>query len=84
MDRRGKSFAPGNRFGKGRQAGSRNNVTLACDELMDGEGAAITQKVIEMAKAGYRTAIRLCMDRLYPPRREGRLKMGIAGYDHRQ
>lgn len=69
-NKRGKPFERGNQHGKGRPVGSRNKTTLALEEILEGEGEAITRKLIERAKAGDMVAIRLCMDRLYPPRRE--------------
>ena len=64
----GKPFQPGNRYGRGRPAGSRNKATIAMQDLLDGEGEAITLKAIELAKAGNETALRLCLDRLIAPR----------------
>jgi hypothetical protein len=64
---RGKPFPVGN---PGRPAGTPNKRTLALQELVDGEGEAITQKAIELAKAGDATAIRLMLDRLLPPRKD--------------
>ena len=55
---------------KGRPQGSRHKTTFAIDELLDGDAEAITRKAIEMAKAGDTVALRLCMDRLAPPRRD--------------
>ena len=40
------------------------------DALIDGEADAITRKCIELAKAGDGPALRLCMERLVPPRKE--------------
>jgi len=77
VQKRGRPFGPGNRIGKGRPAGSRNKVTLASEELLEGEGETITRKAIEMAKEGDHVAMRLCMDRFYPPRRERRLKLDL-------
>ena len=37
---------------------------------MDGESDAITRKAIELAKAGDMTAIRLCLERILPPRKD--------------
>ena len=53
----------------GRPAGSRNRLTLALEELMDGEIEAITRKVIDTAKGGDMAAIRFVMDRVLPPAR---------------
>lgn len=54
----------------GRPQGSRNKATLAMEALMESEADNITRKCIEKAKEGDMAAIRLCMDRLYPPRKD--------------
>ena len=54
----------------GRAAGSRNRATLAIEALLEGEGEALTRKAIELAKAGDMQALRLCLDRLVPPRKD--------------
>jgi len=38
--------------------------------LLDGEAEALTRKVIELALTGDSMALRLCLDRILPPRRE--------------
>ena len=64
-------FAPGNKIGKnGRPQGSRNKATLAIEKLLEGEAEALTRKAIELAKDGDMQALRLCMERLCPPRRD--------------
>jgi hypothetical protein len=69
--KRGKPFAPGQSGNPaGRPVGSRNKATLAIDALLDGEGEALTRKAIELAKAGDMQALKLCMDRIVPPRRD--------------
>src|SRR5687767_6786868 len=64
---RGKPFERGNR---GRPKGSRNMTTLAIEKLLDGEARAITRKAIEMALSGDGPALRLCLERLAPPRKD--------------
>jgi hypothetical protein len=64
---RGRPFARGN---AGRPKGSRNKTTLVLEALLDGDGEALTQKAVEMALAGDATALRLCMDRILPPRKD--------------
>lgn len=54
----------------GRPKGSLNQTTLACQELLEGEAEAITRKAVEKALAGDLTAIRLCLERIIPPRKE--------------
>jgi hypothetical protein len=58
----------GNPAGKAR--GTRNKVTLAIEALLDGEAEALTRKAIELAKGGDMAALRLCLDRLAPPRKD--------------
>jgi hypothetical protein len=52
----------------GRPKGSRNKTTLAIEALLEGEAEALTRKAIERALEGDMAALRLCMDRLAPPR----------------
>ncbi|MSO66295.1 MAG: hypothetical protein EXQ82_00465 [Pseudolabrys sp.] len=54
----------------GRPKGARNKATLAAEALLDGEAEAITRKAIELAKGGDMTAIRLCLERIIPARRD--------------
>ena len=68
---RGRPFEAG-RSGNpsGRPKGARNRATLAVEALLDDEAEALTRKVIELALAGNIPAIRLCFERLLPPRRD--------------
>jgi hypothetical protein len=43
---------------------------MAVKTLLDGQASALTQKAIDMALAGEIRALRLCMDRLVPPRKD--------------
>jgi hypothetical protein len=64
-------FAPGASGNPaGRPRGSRNKTTLAIEALLDGEAEALTRKAIEKALAGDTVALRICMDRIAPPRRD--------------
>ena len=54
----------------GRPAGTRNKATLAMQALLDGEAEALTRKAMEMGLGGDVVALRLCFDRLLPPRRD--------------
>ena len=53
----------------GRPRGSKNALTLALEELLDGEAQEITRKAIERAKAGDHHALKLVLDRILPMRR---------------
>ena len=54
----------------GRPAGSRDKATLAIEALLDGEAEALTRKAVAMALEGDTVALRLCMDRICPPRKD--------------
>ena len=66
-DTRFKPGQSGNPSGKPK--GSLNRVTLAIQSLLDGEGEELTRKAIELAKDGDLTALRLCLERICPPRK---------------
>ena len=66
---RGKPFQRGNTHGKGRPSGSRNKASLAVDKLLDGDAENITRKAIELALEGDGPALRLCLERVAPPRK---------------
>jgi Family of unknown function (DUF5681) len=55
---------------RGRAKGSRNQMTLAMEALLDGESEALTRKAIELGLGGDITALRLCLDRVLPPRKD--------------
>src|SRR5436190_22686204 len=61
----------------GRPKGARHRTTVAIEALLEGEGEALTRKAIELAKAGDMQALRLCMDRLVPPRRDSPVAFGL-------
>ena len=69
-------FTKGNKFG-GKKAGSRHKVTVAMESILDGEHERLTRKAIELALAGDTTALRLCLDRLAPPRRDRPIEVDI-------
>src|SRR5512132_1948354 len=64
-------FQPG-RSGNpaGKAKGTRHRATLAAEALLDGEAEALTRKAVEMALAGDTVAMRLCLDRILPPRKD--------------
>ena len=54
----------------GRPLGARNRTTLAAEALLEGEAEALTRKAVELGLKGDTTALRICLDRLLPKRRE--------------
>ena len=63
--KKGKSGNPA-----GRPQGSRNKATLAMERLLSGEADRLTQKAVDLAMKGDTTALRLCLERLCPPRKD--------------
>ena len=61
----------------GKPKGTRHRVTVAAEALMEGEAEAITRKAIELAKGGDGPALRLCMDRIYPPRKDRSVQAAV-------
>lgn len=54
----------------GRPRGSRNKTTQAVAALLEGEADTLTRKAIEMALEGDTVALRLCLERIHPPRKD--------------
>jgi hypothetical protein len=65
----------------GRPKGARNRATLAAEALLDGEAEALTRKAISMALEGDPTALRICMERLLPPRKERAIQFSLPPLD---
>jgi hypothetical protein len=54
----------------GRPKGSRHKYVLAIQNMLDGEAEALGRKAIELALAGDTVALRLCFERILPPRKD--------------
>lgn len=61
------TFGPGN---PGKPKGARHRATQAALALLDGQAEALTQKAVETALAGDTAALRLCLERIAPPRKD--------------
>lgn len=61
------TFARGN---AGKPRGARHKATQAALALLDGEVEALTRKAVEMSLEGDTVALRLCLERIAPPRRD--------------
>ena len=61
-------FAKGNSLG-GKPRGARHKATLAVEDLLDGQVKKLTQKAVQAALEGDMTAMRLCLERICPPRK---------------
>ncbi|NKW71901.1 hypothetical protein HGD85_02810 [Rhodobacteraceae bacterium R_SAG10] len=60
-------FAEGN---PGKPKGARHKYTLAIQAMLDGEAEALGRKAVELALEGDTTALRLCLERIAPPRKD--------------
>src|SRR4051794_33664484 len=61
----------------GRPNGSRNATTIALETLLHGQASALTQKAIDVALTGDIPALRLCLDRILPPRKDSRVAFDL-------
>jgi hypothetical protein len=67
----GRPFQPGQSGNPaGKPKGIRHRATVLAEQLIDGEAEEIIRTVITKAKQGDVTCLRLCVDRLVPPRRD--------------
>jgi hypothetical protein len=81
---KGRSGNPEGRFRKGRSGnpkgrplGARNKATQCAELLLDGEAEALTRRAVELALAGDGMALRLCLERIIPPRRGRPVRLGL-------
>lgn len=71
---RGRPFAPGNTLGRGRPKGSRNKAQSPGQDLLDEYAPHLVRKCISMAMQGDPGALRICMDRISPPRKNASIR----------
>lgn len=72
------TFAAGNRANPtGRPRGSQNRATKAAQALLDGEAEALTRAAVQLALGGDTTALRLCLERLIPPRKDATVEITL-------
>src|SRR5215207_2782727 len=71
---RGRPFQSGN---PGKPAGARNRATVAAEALLDAEAEGLTRKCIDLALAGDTTALRLCLERIVPPRKSRPVQVAL-------
>lgn len=68
------TFGPGN---PGKPRGTRHKATRAALELLDGEAEALTRQAVTMALGGDGVALRLCLERIAPPRRDAPVQFDL-------
>jgi len=78
MKSRDHLFQPGQSGNvSGRPKGRRNRATLAAEALLDGEAETITRKCIDLAKGGDSMALKLCLSRILPVKRERSIELDL-------
>jgi hypothetical protein len=71
-------FLPGNLANPtGRPKGARHKATLAAEALLDNEARALTRKAIEKALEGDGVALRLCLERILPARKDRPVRIDL-------
>ncbi|MFO8141411.1 MAG: hypothetical protein R6T87_05890 [Marinobacter sp.] len=68
------TFAPGN---PGKPQGTRHKATQAALALLDGEAEALTRQAVTQAMEGDTAALRLCLERIAPPRRDAPVQFDL-------
>jgi hypothetical protein len=61
------TFGTGN---PGKPKGTRHKATQAALALLEGEAEGLTRQAVTMALGGDATALRLCLERIAPPRKD--------------
>lgn len=79
---RGRPFVKGQSGNPaGKPKGARNRSTLAAEALLDGEAEKLTRKAIDMALAGDVVALKLCMERILPPRKDRLVQFDMSSLE---
>jgi hypothetical protein len=84
-DTRNNGRATDGRFTKGnpgRPLGARHKATLAAEAILDGEAEALTRKAVEKALEGDATALRLCLERILPARKDRPIAFELPKIDN--
>ena len=71
MAKNSKSFKKGQSGNpQGKPEGARNKSTVAVEVMLEGQAEGLTKKAIEQALGGNMIAMRLCLERICPPRKD--------------
>ena len=69
---KGKSGNP-----NGKPKGALNKSTILAQSLLDGEAEALVRKAVELALQGDPACLRICLERLVPPKKEAPLEIAL-------
>ena len=85
MKRKDHLFQPGQSGNlAGRPKGARNKSTMAAEMLLEGEAERITHACITLALEGDSTALRLCLSRILPVKRERTFALDLPNLEGSQ
>jgi len=85
MPKENTKFKPGQSGNpSGRPKGARNQSTMAAEALLDGEAEAITRRCIDLAMDGDATALRLCLSRILPVKRDRTIELDLPALEDSQ
>lgn len=71
-------FAAGN---PGKPKGAKRKVTLAMEAILEQAAEKLTEQLVGMASKGELAALRMCLDRVAPPRRERLVEFDLPPVD---
>src|SRR5688500_11011433 len=75
---------PDGRFGAGnpgKPPGARRKVTLAMEAILEQAAEALTERLVDLATKGELRALKLCVDRLAPARRQALVEFDMPPVD---
>jgi hypothetical protein len=62
----------------GRPTGSRNRATLMAEQFLEDESEQLVRQAVSLAKGGNILALRLCLERILPARRERTITVDLS------
>jgi Family of unknown function (DUF5681) len=62
---------------EGKLRGTRHRATQLAETLLEGDSEALVRKAVELALGGDTVALKLCLDRILPPRRERTVALNL-------
>ena len=71
------AFKPGNKYGKGREVGSKSKMQLAIEQIGFENAKGVLNKVVESALQGDMQASKLILERVMPVRKGARFKLNM-------
>ena len=61
----------------GKPAGARHRATMLAQEMIDGRGPELVKTALDLAAGGDTTMLKLCLDRLVPPRKDSPVRVEL-------